>query len=513
MSDVKQYFTPVELSPNRRKTPEGWLVCEGSRIARTGMQIYDQTELNVPPGPDGKIRVYREEGEVFRPETIASFEGKDIVITHPPEDVMPENWKHLTVGHVQNVRRGVGVEDHLLLADLHVKHPDAIKMAEENPRQELSCGYGARYEIRGPGEAYQCQIIGNHVAFVERGRCGPVCATKDHLPLNLWSVQEVLQTVTLSPAMQQNTTDAAMQKPSWLDAIVNAFKANDAKAFDAAVKDVAAESESVLSKTGNKEDTHIHLHLGGDPETTKPEGGLPETGEERVTSAHDDGSEDFGAKTKFFDDNEKNEAFHGFMKDTSEAIKKLGDSFEEFKKGHEAKDEAAKEPANKEIEGELKEEAPPGTADAHKARDSAFLEESFAQTISQAAILVPAIAVPTFDKALDPATTYTAICGLRRKALTGYQMTADGAKVISDIVRTIDLATCPCRDVTPLFRAAVAVQTEKNERAIATKNAADDKLFSKTKDVAAAESGPMTGERYKAIVEAYNAGLKAASQE
>jgi hypothetical protein len=488
-----KFFTPIQLSKNQYKTPEGFLVCLGAAIARTGSQDYTDQELDVPASPEGIIRVERDEKQVFSAETIASAEGKDIVITHPSEDVKPDNWKELTVGHMQNVRRGEGAEDHLLLADLIFKDPRAIEMIEQNPHQELSCGYDAQYEVMGPGRAAQCNIRINHVAMVDRGRCGPVCATKDHLPVDLWHTSDTApkQSDTLAPVTDGN--EGNVMAKGWADRIRDAFKSRDEKALDAAVADAAAESASVMKKTGNPDDnedhTHIHLHLGG-PETTKPEGGLPETGETRVSNAADaaqvggEQAATFEGKT-FFADAEMDAAFKHEMKEMKDSIKKIGDGFEGFMKeradkkaAKEAKkaedaakcaaDAAAGTEANKAILPGLKEEAPPGTEDAaiEKARDSVFLEESFAKTISQAAILVPSIAIPTFDSALDPAQTYSAICALRRKALDGYMATEEGAKTIKTIAPTAKtFDSCPCRDVAPIFRAAAAMQSERNDAA------------------------------------------------
>jgi uncharacterized protein len=489
-----KFFTPISVSKNQHRTPEGFLVCMGSAIARTGSQNYNEIELpNVPPGPDGMIVVERDESQVFAPETIASAEGKDIVINHPDEDVTPDNWKSLSVGHMQHVRRGEGVEDHLLLADLVFKRPDAIQMIVDTPEYELSCGYDAAYEVIGPGRANQCNIRINHCAMVEHGRCGPVCSTKDSLPPNLWSDITPLKhcgTILTSDCNCGSATKDHMSKKSWVDRVRDAFKMKDEAAMEEAMKDADSEESH----------QHIHVHLGG-PETTKPEGGLPETGETRVSSANDgmvggDTEATFGGKT-FFADKALDEAFKGEMKSIKDSVEALGkmvkDGFEEFKKekeetkdgmAEEAKvagttvDESAKEESDKEIEGALKEEAPPGTNDAHKARDSAFLEDSFAKTAQLAEILVPGIAVPTFDRAAAPIPTYGSLCAFRKKALSAYGATVDGAAVLTDIVPNMTLDTMPCREVTMAFRAAATAQKAKNTAMITGTN--DESYFKKS---------------------------------
>jgi hypothetical protein len=43
---------------------------------------------------------------VFHPDSIASFEGKPVVNDHPMEDVTPDNWKQLAIGHIRRDVRG-----------------------------------------------------------------------------------------------------------------------------------------------------------------------------------------------------------------------------------------------------------------------------------------------------------------------------------------------------------------------------------------------------------------------
>lgn len=477
------FFTPIKLSQHRAKTPEGFLVISGCAIARTGVQLYSDNEVDVPAGPDGIIRIERDEKEVFSPTAMASAEGKDIVDDHPGRDVVPENWRMLSHGHMQNVRRGTGVEDHLLLADLIFKSPESIAMFDSNPEQELSCGYESQYEIFEPGRASQCNIRINHVAWVKQGRCGPVCATKDSaMPdnLDLWgrpTHENCSGTIcTCGEKTTTKTEDHAMRVADWVQRMKDAMKSKDHAALEAAVND----AEGVMKLTGdpehNESTTHIHVHLGG-PETTKPAGDLPETGEERVSSAKDNATGSMFGEKIFFQDAEANAAFHEKIKgmeDGMEHLKKTcEDGFEEMKKHMDSMHEAAKktmvdskiegeepahEKANREIEGELKEEAPQATGDVKKARDSVMLVDSFQQTVADAAVLVPGIAIPTFDSALAPAQGYAAICGMRKKALTQFAATDEGKAVMSAITRTTDFAGCACREVTPMFKGAVAVR-------------------------------------------------------
>jgi hypothetical protein len=179
---MAKFFTPSRLSENIVETPEGFLLCMSVPVARTGWQDYGPGETPLEVGNDGKVWVYRDASEVFRPQTMASFNGKSITIKHPEDFVVPANWKDLTHGTAQNVRKGTEVDEdgeEMLLADLLITDELAIGLVR-NGLREVSCGYDAEYEQTGDGEGKQLNIIGNHIALVEQGRAGPTYAIKDH---------------------------------------------------------------------------------------------------------------------------------------------------------------------------------------------------------------------------------------------------------------------------------------------------------------------------------------------
>ena len=175
-----RYYAPIKISENIRETPEGFLVCIGVPIARTGSMLYDKTEIPLDPDSQGKINVHRSAKEVFRPETIASFEGKPITITHPKEDVTPDNWKELAKGEIVNVRQGDTDDEGnvTLLADLLVKERVAINLVKAGLR-EVSCGYDADWIQEEAGKGWQENIRGNHLALVDQGRAGSSYAIND----------------------------------------------------------------------------------------------------------------------------------------------------------------------------------------------------------------------------------------------------------------------------------------------------------------------------------------------
>jgi len=177
------FHTEKRLGDNQAMTPEGYLLCENVPIARTGLMLYGAGEIHVngeflDAGDDGIIRVTRHEDDVFHPRALASFEGKSVTDDHPPEGVDPTNFRDYEIGTTHNVRRGEGVYSDCIVADLLIKDAGAIR-AVQSGKREVSCGYDADYEQDAPGHAKQFNFIGNHVALVDRGRCGARCSIGD----------------------------------------------------------------------------------------------------------------------------------------------------------------------------------------------------------------------------------------------------------------------------------------------------------------------------------------------
>ncbi|MFY2599324.1 DUF2213 domain-containing protein [Achromobacter xylosoxidans] len=214
------FYTVQRLGEKQELTNEGFLLCRDVPIARIGELLYADGEVPVEATPDGLIKINRSPEEVFRPETIASFEGKPVTLDHPSDFVTPETWRQLAVGTVQNVRQGQGIENDYLFADLLITDAQAIEDIRSGLR-EVSCGYEADYEQVEPGRGEQRNIIGNHVALVERGRCGPRCAIGDKEPSmkkktlvqRIWGAFGTRDTAALTEAMNElETMDESEEK-------------------------------------------------------------------------------------------------------------------------------------------------------------------------------------------------------------------------------------------------------------------------------------------------------------
>lgn len=459
--DRATFYTTEQIGPSRTRTPEGYLILHDVPIARTGEMIYGPGETPVAVGPDGMVVITRSDEEVFNPTTVTSLNGKPLTDDHPDQNVGPDNWQGLAKGTVFDPRRGEGEHQDMLVADIMVTRRDAINAIDAG-KVEVSAGYDANYFQLQPGRGEQRDIIFNHVALVDRGRCGPRCAIGDRDRLT--DETEDLMGSTTKTVMQRLREQLGI----------------DTTKFDEACAKVGLSSTTRDEEGGGSTGSHhfeIHNHIPG--------------GEEKKTD-DDDPTEKRFRKIE--------DAVGGMSKDlkrVADAVAKIGDKkgrdededeTEEEKKKRLArekgedrgkgKDDLEDLPndvnaANKKILGQLELEVPPGVKVTDAAiKDSAILQHSFQETVALAEILVPGIRVPTFDSAAQPAKTFDGICGLRRDAL---QLAFNGNPAMRGMIGdAFGIGTAPldtrdkrwtCDTIRTVFRTAAAVASRANNAA------------------------------------------------
>ncbi|MCW3641785.1 DUF2213 domain-containing protein [Burkholderia cenocepacia] len=226
-----RFYTVQKLGPKRSLTPEGFLLCEDVPVARTGEMLYADGEVPIEAGPDGLIRISRTPEEVFRDATLASCAGKPVTLDHPDDFVTPATFSALGKGVMLNIRRGDGIENDLILADLLITAQDAIDAVQDEEIEEVSLGYEADYEQVSPGRGVQRNIVVNHVAIVPRGRCGPRCAIGDKEP-------------------EMKTKDSkTSRRPAWLDRLMKSMKAKD----EAGVEEALKEGQEAMDEESEEE--------------------------------------------------------------------------------------------------------------------------------------------------------------------------------------------------------------------------------------------------------------------
>lgn len=161
----------VQLSKNKYiEQDTGYLICENAILGSTGYQEYYAWELgadNLPPNT--RIKVYRPEEEVFKPESLRTLENKAICLLHPDQDVCAENDSQLRKGVVYNVRR----EGNVIKGTLQITDKDTIDKIKYT--KCLSLGYKMDLEpsdrVEDDGTVFTARNIRyNHIAIVPRGR-------------------------------------------------------------------------------------------------------------------------------------------------------------------------------------------------------------------------------------------------------------------------------------------------------------------------------------------------------
>lgn len=411
--------TVEQLGPNMRKLPNGSLLCLNVPLARTGWMMYGPNEIPITVGPQGLAYVERTEDELFCDETLGSCVGAAVVDEHPQDDVDPSNWNKLAKGFSLEAWRGEGDQSDLILGNLLITDKSLIDSVLSGKR-EISLGYDADYEQLGDGVGRQSGIIVNHIALVEKGRCGPRCAIGDQA-----HDATVAKETTMATKVKMGTK--APRRQLILDGL------------RAAVRD--AEEELTNEPDGDEGATHIHIHAGGATEGTKDEGEGGEGGEKE-------------------DPYEKRfAAIEGSLKSVGDALTGIQEMLAPKKTTGDADDPDKTKTGDGDEEEDEEGKGP--------TRDSAALATSYASVLAKAEILVPGFRMPTFDAALPRKATVDSMCSMRRRALDLSYSTKDGATMIDGITgnSTLDLAKMGCKDVALLFNAAATAKAALNNAA------------------------------------------------
>lgn len=164
-----RFLSCERVSEHKYKTPEGYLVCVDSILARTGKQTYRRDEV-FHDGNDSEIEVDRKPEEVFSAQTLASFENKPLTVEHPDVDITADNHKDYAVGYVRDVKKGEVDGKPVMLGTLVITDAQTIEEIENGEHTDLSCGYNC--DIDDEENPQQRNIRGNHVALCQSGRAG-----------------------------------------------------------------------------------------------------------------------------------------------------------------------------------------------------------------------------------------------------------------------------------------------------------------------------------------------------
>jgi len=442
-------------------TPEGFLLIQNIPIARTGTQLYADGEIPVQSGPDRIIRIHRTEDEVFRPETIASANGKPVVIEHPNngEPVTPDNWNEKAVGIVMRPRRGDGrTEDNQkMYADLMITNGAAVKALEDKHRkgirQEVSAGYNAEYSQDAPGVGRQRNIVINHVALVDRGRCGPQCSIGDALTMSsraaIFRAKFRRMVHTRDEGGALNLLKEAEKDPDLLGEVLS--------------------GDDVPMPGAPDQPHHVTINVhGGKPEVA---GDAPDPSGGAVVPP-DAGGGGGGDRLG---------SLEARMEQVEQVLAMIAEKLDVGAGGGEPQPEASPE------EGGGAQQPPPDdnnngdravmggdrrtTGDSRRAMvgDSTSMQTEFLQMLSKAEILMPGIQLLTFDSAKSAKDTSSSMCNFKRRTLQASAGTDRGRAAIETAIGgplpqkyNFHDAIMTCDGITTVFNAASALMAAAN---------------------------------------------------
>ena len=168
--------------------------------------------------PDGSIRrELRLPEEVFAPESLASYKGKPIIVTHRAGRVTTDNVEKETIGTMLTaaVKDGENVR-----VEIVIHNTDALKTG----LRELSLGYDLDLD-ETPGEwngqpydAIQRNIRVNHLALVSAARAG------EQARLNI----DGKENLTGGPVMEEQNKQDSVLSPEELEAAIADYVAKKA---------------------------------------------------------------------------------------------------------------------------------------------------------------------------------------------------------------------------------------------------------------------------------------------
>jgi hypothetical protein len=245
------------LTLDAPKTIRDGYMAVRAKAARAG--VYDYASSEVGGTAHGfkdtdTIKVYRDAEEVFKPASVASFIARPVTSDHPQQSVTIDNWKQHASGTIMGALR----DGDYMAFDLMIMDAAAIKDIQAGKR-ELSNGYSCELVwgdgVAPDGTAYnarQTNIIGNHVAIVDKGRAGDACrigdsggklfALCDANP-NAIKVGDIKMKITLD-GLSVTLTDAAEVQAAF-DAKAAIIVAKDAELATAKTESVKLAAETV----------------------------------------------------------------------------------------------------------------------------------------------------------------------------------------------------------------------------------------------------------------------------
>lgn len=176
--DGRSYISDFSPDISYKIDPTTGFMTLKTVVSRSGIQKYYGYELGMTDGDNAfKIfKVYRPPEEVFSRESLDTFINIPVTDDHPSELVTIDNVKELQKGQLSHVEKS----GDYLMGISTITDKDLINKIK-NGKVEVSVGYTNVLKDESgvfQGEKYdfvQSQIKSNHLAVVDKGRCGSAC--------------------------------------------------------------------------------------------------------------------------------------------------------------------------------------------------------------------------------------------------------------------------------------------------------------------------------------------------
>lgn len=151
-------------------------------ISKVGVFQYLGSSISDECEPNKIYNVFRSGETLLKSVPTWDNPPKPFINDH---EMLGEGFTDIDDRPVQGVITNPQYEDGILYADITV-YSEKLKEAIENGKKELSLGYFCKFEKQSgvyDGETYdyvQIDMVGNHIALVDAGRCGSDVKVFDH---------------------------------------------------------------------------------------------------------------------------------------------------------------------------------------------------------------------------------------------------------------------------------------------------------------------------------------------
>lgn len=236
-------------------TPEGFLI-DTPRVTSVGVFDYHN--------PDGSVRrELRLPEHVFNESSLATYEGKPVIITHEVGRVSKDNVTDEIVGTIlsKGYQDGDDVRAKIIIHD--------IETVKQSGMRELSLGYDLVLD-ETPGEwngqpydAIQTEIAINHLAVVREARAG------EQARLNIDSKQNNEPKGEQTMALPKKTTKKAMNADEVKKSIA-AYETRRKRRLDEAEEKAKADNEPENNDTGSEVAEEIKENSNTPPAAEQP---------------------------------------------------------------------------------------------------------------------------------------------------------------------------------------------------------------------------------------------------